>query len=80
MSENCENCTCESKEKTEILIQFDMKQMSDAQLTKLHEAEKCLLEAGISFDTGAGFGCRDWNFDWSLRGPVKVTSIKSTGG
>jgi len=82
MSEKCESCTCEKTEEAkspEILIQFDMNNMTEYQLEKLHEAEKCLMEAGVSFDTGAGFGARDWNFDWSLKGPVKVVLLKQSG-
>lgn len=38
----------------------------------LYEIEKKLRELGITFDTGAGFGGRDWEWDWSLKGPVRV--------
>lgn len=37
------------------------------------EAENLLRRAGLKFDTGTGFGGRDWEFDWSLSGPVHVT-------
>jgi len=37
-------------------------------LEKVFQAEKLLFEAGVVFDTGYGDGCRDWEFDWSLRG------------
>lgn len=53
-----------------VLIQFDL---SKVDLKKIFEIEKKLLEIGISFDTGAGCGFRDWEWDWSLKGPVKVT-------
>jgi len=39
-----------------------------ADLEKIFQAERLLTEAGLSFDTGYGGGCRDWEFDWSLRG------------
>jgi len=39
---------------------------------KIEIIEKAFHEAGIHFDTGAGFGFRDWEFDWSLEGPIKV--------
>jgi len=35
----------------------------------LHEAfelESELCDMGISFDTGCGFGFRDWELDWSF--------------
>src|SRR5690606_11003094 len=39
----------------------------------LAEAQRKLREAGIEFDTGMGFEGRDWEWDFSLRGPVSVT-------
>ena len=42
--------------------------MTKDQQDALWEAEKQLRKAGIGFDTGGGFGGRDWRFDWSLRG------------
>lgn len=36
------------------------------------EATIALLKSGISFDTGFGERGRDWYFDYSLRGPVRV--------
>lgn len=38
----------------------------------LHEAMVKLREAGVTFDTGMGCGGRDWEWDWSLRGPISV--------
>jgi hypothetical protein len=37
-----------------------------------YEIEKQLHNMGISFDTGCGCNGRDWEFDWSLRGPIRV--------
>ncbi|NOQ49122.1 MAG: hypothetical protein GQ553_00435 [Nitrosomonadaceae bacterium] len=56
-----------------VLIQFDLDKVP---LEKLFEIEKKLLEIGVTFDTGAGFGSRDWEWDWSLKGPVTVTAKK----
>lgn len=38
-----------------------------------YEVEKQFREVGISFDSGLGFGGRDWEWDWSLQGPISVT-------
>lgn len=38
----------------------------------LHQAEKLLNEVGIEFDHGIGFRGRDWEWDWSLRGPISI--------
>ena len=35
---------------------------------RLREVEDRLHAKGISFDTGSGFGMRDWELDWSLKG------------
>jgi hypothetical protein len=44
---------------------------------KLFQVEKLLREMGIEFDCGGSYAndgslVRDWEWDWSLRGPVKV--------
>ena len=41
-------------------------------LDNILKAEFFLMEAGISFDTGTGFGFRDWELDWSLKGAELV--------
>jgi len=38
----------------------------------LAEIESRLRAAGIEFDRGVGFGGRDWEWDWSLKGPISV--------
>jgi hypothetical protein len=42
-------------------------------IEKLFQVQSLLNEMGISFDTGAGGGQRDWFFDFSLQGPISVT-------
>lgn len=37
-----------------------------------YEAEGHLNECGITFDTGMGPDGRDWEWDWSLHGPISV--------
>ena len=39
----------------------------------LYEIQKQLRHMGIEFDSGQGCGGRDWEWDWSLRGPISVT-------
>lgn len=36
------------------------------------EAEKIFYEMGIGFDTGMGSEGRDWEWDWSLKGPIHI--------
>ena len=53
--------------------------LSKEQMEHLHKAEKELLKAGVSFDTGYSFieKERDWEFDWSLKGAkVKIKEEK----
>lgn len=57
-------------------IEFDMTN-PNFDFNKLHQIEKLFRELGITFDTGAGCGGRDWEWDWSLEGPVKVTLSNS---
>ena len=45
---------------------------SGVHFESLWQAENALHEVGLSFDTGAGCNGRDWEWDWSLKGPVQV--------
>jgi len=56
----------------EVLIQFDLTKLDQKKRDKLFKIEKLLYDIGVTFDSGAGFGGRDWEWDWSLKGPVKV--------
>jgi hypothetical protein len=38
----------------------------------LWEIQKRLHAMGIEFDSGCGHAGRDWQWDWSLSGPVRV--------
>ena len=38
----------------------------------LFEIEKQLRHMGITFDTGQGCDGRDWEWDWSLSGPISL--------
>ena len=53
-------------ERAEVLIRFP--NLTDDQRKHLHSAERELIKAGVSFDTGFGCDGRDWEFDWSLKG------------
>ena len=53
----------------EVLIRFDL---SKIPLEDVFAIEDILSRNGIGFDRGAGCGARDWEFDYSLSGPVKV--------
>jgi hypothetical protein len=47
--------------------------MTDFNRGSLHEARLILNEIGVEFDTGLGIEGRDWEWDWSLRGPISVS-------
>lgn len=49
---------------------------SDEQLENIFKAEKLLLKAGVSFDTGylTEEKIREWSLDWSLEGAELVES------
>lgn len=64
----------------EVRIQWDLNKID---FDVLHKIEALLSKAGVTFDTGAYLvdqedGCRprDWEWDWSLKGPVKVFYVR----
>ena len=57
------------RQQVQVGIHFDL---SKVDMPDIFEIEKLLNKNGIHFDTGAGCGNRDWEWDWSLRGPVEV--------
>jgi len=68
--ENCNSRVSNGK----AVVSFHIDGMSDADLDKISKAERLLVEVGIKFDTGLGFGNRDWVFDKLLvGGHVKVS-------
>ena len=40
--------------------------------SRLAVVEKAIGDMDIGFDRGVGFDGRDWEWDWSLRGPISV--------
>ena len=40
--------------------------------SRVWDAQKCLSDMGIRFDTGSGCYGRDWEWDYSLEGPISV--------
>ena len=40
--------------------------MGECPVKDIFDLELEFAESGISFDTGAGFGFRDWELDWSF--------------
>jgi len=63
------------RNKMGVIISFDMEALGQDGLKTLFEIEKKLQEIGITFDTGAGFGKRDWQWDYSLEGPVEINIV-----
>lgn len=62
----------------EVRIEWDLRNLTQEQKEKLFKVEEILSEIGVSFDTGAGGGVRDWEWDWSLKGPVRVKFVRMT--
>jgi hypothetical protein len=67
MKEN--ECPDDYMEECNVLIQIDINKVN---IADVFEAEAALRKLGISFDTGSGFGFRDWELDSSLTGPMNV--------
>ncbi len=63
----CKDC-CE----VEVNILWDLSKMDAAQRALFFEITRALPLLGVSFDTGSDGKGFDWEWDWSLRGPVKV--------
>jgi hypothetical protein len=54
-------------------IRFDLTKLTQTQKDMLWALTRALRCLGIGFDTGSDGAVLDWEWDWSLRGPVKVT-------
>lgn len=53
-------------------IKWDLTKMDGAQKKLLWEITRQLGQLGVTFDTGSNGAVLDWEWDWSLSGPVKV--------
>ena len=61
----------------EVLLKF---KVSEDKMRYIYNAREELAKAGIDFDSGGcvsnvdgrKIGNLDWEFDWSLKGPIKV--------
>src|SRR5690349_18830397 len=49
--------------------------LSHIPFEQCQEIENRLDELGIRFDTGQGAEGRDWEWDWSLSGPISVRFV-----
>jgi len=63
---------CDDCRDVEVQITFDISKMSAEQREAFYRARHELGKVGISFDTGTNGACFDWEWDWSLKGPVRV--------
>lgn len=61
--------TYHGSREAEVLINFNLIKIPRK---KVMELEKLLREMGITFDTGGDSTSRNWEWDWSLSGPVNV--------
>jgi hypothetical protein len=82
-NEDCETVAFRScpGRRPRIEARMTFKGLSEKKLGHLFKAEAELAKAGITFDTGYAFGPRerDWEWDWSLRGPVEVNFVRLHG-
>ncbi len=70
-------------DEVEVEIQFDLNRIDP---DKLDQIRALFQEMGISFDTGTSVEkesdedwngmTRDWEWDWSLKGPVRVKFVR----
>ena len=66
---NNSNACVSNRQLCEVSIHFDTRKLD---VHKLQQIENLFIELGITFDSGGGKGTRDWEWDWSLEGPVTV--------
>lgn len=59
----------ENKLQDGLSIDQALKQLQTGHIAKI---EQMIGEIGIGFDKGLGFEGRDWEWDWSLNGPISV--------
>jgi len=57
------------RQQVEVGISFDL---NNVDRKDFFEIERLLSKNGIHFDTGAGCGKRNWEWDFSLQGPIEV--------
>lgn len=63
---------CNDCREVEVTLRWDVTKLSDAQRKLLHTIGRALGWLGVRFDSGGSVDVFDWEWDWSLRGPVKV--------
>lgn len=64
-----------------VMIMFDHEQMDDDQYQHLLDAEKSLINAGLTFEVHpGGHGSREWFFNQETTGPVTVYHINFPEG
>lgn len=69
---------CQGKTNPDGSVSWDIRYEGD--METLWKAEDALKQIGLSFDKGTGHTGRDWEWDWSLRGPVKLAFRKKHKG
>jgi len=65
-------------QEAEVRLIFDLEKLGKDGFDKLNKINLLFSELGITFDTGSNGKSRDWEWDWSLKGPVKVTFVRFT--
>lgn len=65
----------ERRARTPVEVGVHLGPLDDEQREHVLAAQRQLRAAGIGFDTGYDLtsNVRDWEWDWSLSGPVEVT-------
>lgn len=71
---------CQECRDVEVHIEWDVSKLSKVQRDLLHSLTRALGMLGVRFDTGGTKDRFDWEWDWSLRGPLKILFRGSTQG
>lgn len=59
-------------------VKFNLAKMTQDQKNDLWGIESALRRIGITFDAGSDGDVRDWEWDWSLKGPISIEAREPT--
>ncbi|MDD2731185.1 MAG: hypothetical protein PHW33_03630 [Candidatus Portnoybacteria bacterium] len=63
---------CQECRDVEVHVEWDVSKLSKGQRDLLHSLTRALGLLSVRFDTGGTKDRFDWEWDWSLRGPLKI--------
>ncbi len=56
--------------------EIDVDIVIQGDIAKIFQVEEKFHDLGIEFDAAYGYGLRDWEWDWSLSGPISIKFVR----